>query len=262
MPGGMNMKEIEKIFSDLNKVTVDSVVELSKKKEIILEFINYRIKEIIDVDNSLIGENCVYTVYIDNHRFFSSLIKNLHNGNFNEISETLCEIYKSYSVLEIPFDFLLKIYEITFIALKWYLSKKSYDEIFPFFQRVEENHNKFINISKSVEMDKDRVAEDSEKLKEKIIKNLLNGDERDLVQTIQSYISDINSLKCFYIKIIKPSIDKIDQLRVEKKLTEDQETIATQEIVKIMNYLYVYYKSLEDKQSVYKKYENLRYSCI
>lgn len=256
------MKEIEKVFSDLNKVTVDSVVELSKKKEIILEFINYRIKEIIDADNSLIGENCVYTVYIDNHRFFSSLIENLHNDNFDEISETLCEIYKSYDVLEIPFDFLLKIYEITSIALKWYLSKKSYDEIFPFFQKVEENHDKFINISKSVEVDKGGVIGDSEILRKKIIKNLLNGNERDLVQIIQSYISDINSLKCFYIKIIKPSIDKIDQLRMEKKLTEDQETIAAQEIVKIMNYLYVYYKSLEDKQGVYKKYENLRYSCI
>ena len=255
------MNRIKGVFSELNNVSIESINELNEKKEIILEFINSRIKEKNDFDKSLIGENSIYTIYINNHKFFSYFSKGLSEGNLNEISKSLCETYKSYRNLGISYDLWLITYEMTLVALKWYLSENAYDEIFPFFQRIVKNHKKFIEVSDVAESNCDRIMGNLSDIKEKTVENLIHGNERDLVNTSKIYITDIQSLKYYYVGIIQPSMHEIDKLRLDGKLSQEEELKANNELVKIMNYLFMYYKSLEQKQNAFKinseKYGNI-----
>lgn len=246
------MTRIKGVFSDLKSVSIESINELNEKKEIILEFINNRIKERSDFDKSLIGHNSIYTIYINNHKFFSYFTKGLSEGDFSKISKSLCETYKSYRILGISYNLWLVMYEMTLAALKWYLSENTYDEIFPFFQRIVENHKKFIEVSEVAEPNSDRIMGNIKDVKDRTIKNLIHGNERDLVEASKLYITDIQSLKYYYVGIIQPSMHEIDKLRLDGKLSQEEELKANNELVKIMNYLFMYYKSLENKQKTFK----------
>ena len=246
------MTRINGVFSDLKSVSIESINELNEKKEIILEFVNNRIKERKDLDKSLIGHNSIYTIFINNHKFFSYFTNGLQEGNLSKISESLCETYKSYRILGISYDLWLVMYEMTLVALKWYLNENTHDEIFPFFQRIVKNHKKFIEVSEVAEPNTERIMSNLTAIKEKTVENLINGNERDLVEASKIYITDIQSLKYFYVGIIQPSMHEIDQMRLDGKLSQEDELKANNELVKIMNYLFMYYKSLEQKQNTFR----------
>jgi methanogenic corrinoid protein MtbC1 len=203
------------------------------------ELLLYQLNSGLSKDESIIEmtRDVPHTLIYDLHRYHVALLSSvLELRSYELLLQSLPWEYRAYHNQGLPYEYFLHTYRFWKLSVEQVFDKECTESFCAIYDWLIAQHSYVIDLSQKAYEEESASTYDEQQ--SALLKNLLEGNQIEVMDLCRDTLADNNSLSKLFDTIVQPALVRIGLLWERGEITSAKEHLATAMITKTLAYLY------------------------